>query len=448
MMIPATLAAVAALMAALALAGGPRGALRLGWPIALLLVPPWVAVPAGGIVLDARLAAGAAALLGLAMHGGASAWRRAWGRWLLSDLIIVLIVTSHAITAYTVGELTPSAVPSFLIRWALPYLVGRVFLGSSDDVRGALTPIGLCLLVLAAYGVVEAATGINPVRRLFGVSSPLVDEGAGRFGLRRAVGPFAHSIYFGLAQALALPWALEAARRGRVGDGPRWWRVLPWATLAGIGSSLSRAALLSGLVTCYVAAFFAHRRWRVALVLIACAAAAAVYVGRDSAIQALLRAGGESQEEATTIVVNGEVRTYTGTFHRLILFEVYADTMAQAGLFGFGMRQTGADLAEEETGLFWSVDCHYILLTITYGRAALALFLALAALSLYQLGRVAWPGRSPDAPLAGALFGALLGVDAALLTVWMAPDFGALWLFTAGVAGNLRARATGGDARA
>lgn len=148
---------------------------------------------------------------------------------------------------------------------------------------------------------------------------------------------------------------------------------------------------------------------------------------------------GENNETPKLIMINGEEEIYTGTRHRVLLFKVYAEALRDAGLFGWGQQMKGIDLEDEIAERFGSIDSHYVLFFLQRGHSGLWPFVLLQVVTLVQLGRAAWPGKGLRAGLAGSMFGAMAAVDVGLFSVWFSPDFGTVWLFTAGVAANLAA---------
>lgn len=238
---------------------------------------------------------------------------------------------------------------------------------------------------------------------------------------------------------LLLPWALEAGRRAKAGDGPRWWRALPWLVAAALFATVSRGPQLAGMATAAVYLFFRAPRLRVPMLVVALGGGLGGYAAKDQIVDALAVVAGEKGKDAapTLITIDGEEVEYTGTNHRVLLFRVYDDAVKRAGPVGYGSDLRGVELEESIAQRFESINCHYLLFYLQTGYLGLGAFLILTAGILPNLGRLAFRRTSPLSGLAAGLFGALLAVAVMLMSVWFSPDFAGVWLFSAGVAGRL-----------
>ncbi len=414
---------------------GARPALWACWPPALLLLPVWLAAGMGALLLDLRTAAAAGVLL-----GGVSAWLGKWpSRWLFSDVLVVVLTATQVVSEYKVGIFGTLTVPELIRSWALPYFLGRFFLGSASELQGALRPFCKAMVGLSAFAMFESVTKLHLVNKALGKVYGVLEQGEGyRMGLKRAQGMTDHPIFFGMMLVLFLPWAMTAAGLAKSGrDTPRWWKAVPWLMGGALFGTVSRGPQISALATVYVATFFARPKWRVAMALLAIVGGTAVYTGRELVMDQLQKAIAEEDEEPIYVNIDGEEELYTGTRHRVLLFKVYAEALANAGLFGYGLQMTGIDLEESLAQRFGSIDSTYVMFYLQRGYSGVVPFVLLELCTLVQLGGVAWKGRGPVAGLAGAMFGAMAAVDVGLFTSWFAPDFGTVWLFLAGFAANL-----------
>jgi O-antigen ligase len=170
----------------------------------------------------------------------------------------------------------------------------------------------------------------------------------------------------------------------------------------------------------------------------AAVAAVALYVARDSLVDALSNFAGEKGEEASIVMIDGEEYEYTGTNHRVLLFKVYREAFERIGTFGYGFELRRMPLDEDLALRFGSIDNHYILFFLRNGYPGLITFAALTITTILSLARLAWNVEDGRSVLAAGLCGALVGIGVTLFSVWMAPSFGQAWLFCAGLAGNLR----------
>jgi hypothetical protein len=134
-----------------------------------------------------------------------------------------------------------------------------------------------------------------------------------------------------------------------------------------------------------------------------------------------------------TVKINGEPHEYSGTKHRDLLFDVYAEAMEKAGWFGFGTRIKDMPVDPEMDKRFISIDNHYLMYYLQYGYLGLAAFGLFAASVLWNLLPPMLNGTGPTGRLAGGLFGAIGGCLIAMRSVWLAPDYSWGWLFCTGL---------------
>lgn len=419
-------------------AGRPREGLWYSWILALYFAPVWLDTGSIGwpLRLDGRTMVALIAGIGFMIFPELVPR----GRWRIGDVLIGLLLGVMVISEYQVGELRPLTGPEFARHWLVPYAVGRRFLRSEDDLLTISKVFSLVIPIIAAYGLFEMFTHVNPVSQLIGMhfrGAELMESSSSlRMGLKRARGFAGHPITFGLMMTLSLPWALEAARQARAGWGPRWRRWLPWIAGAGAVSSLSRGSMIAVLMTVYSYATLRAGRLRVAMIVLAVCLSTAAYFGRESVAEALAGAVGETKP--IPMKINGKTELYTGTNHRLLLFEVYREAMENAGLIGYGFHLEGLLDRFHIPSIFWSLDDAYILLQLKFGYIGIGLFLLLIAWSLVLLGRIAWRRDDPLAPLSGGLLGAIIALTFAMFTCSFEADYGEVLLFTMGLAGNLQ----------
>jgi hypothetical protein len=153
------------------------------------------------------------------------------------------------------------------------------------------------------------------------------------------------------------------------------------------------------------------------------------------------------QQHLVRLTVDGDQVHYSGTLHRLLLFDVYRSAMRQASLFGFGTDRTSTfpvrvpmgDVKAEAMRLFWTIDNHFILLQLRFGWLGAACFVAL----LLSSAIYSWQATASLGAEADVLFAAMAGLFAGLLVVlaveWMSYDYGFAVLWSAGIANGWRA---------
>jgi len=427
-----------------AIVKGPRTAVAWAWCLGLLL-PEWMSRYFGPVEFDLRtslmLVALACAVFALPVG---TPRRLVATDWVMAVLVVVLAASQTAALGWR-----PTVFVGIGFVWVLPYVAGRFAFSAADDNRQLVAAAALACLILSVYSACESLARANPVVELAGSYDPGGGVEGYRWGLRRATGPVDHPIFFGMLLVLLLPWALEAARRARAGEGPWWWKPLPWLNGVGVLGTLSRGPLLAAGATLVTAAFFYRPQWRLALAAMVLAAAATALTARAVVVDLLEIGVDDVPTVQSTIVVNGQMFQYTGTRHRLLLFEVYRDSMAHAGWLGYGVREENdfPHVEDHLRGLFASVDNHYMFTLLSAGYLGLAALLALGVAGVGHLLSHAVRGKPSEVLLEAAMLGALGGELVLLLTVWFSPTFGFGLLFSVGLAGSWRAAQTASEPR-
>ena len=412
---------------------GAQRTLWICWPIALLLLPVWMGSGVGAMRLDLRTGMALGCLVAFAINGGAVT-----GRWLLSDRLMAVLIVVQVISESQVGQFGTFTIPEILRQWLLPYMLGRMFLGSTVDIARGIRPIAVILAIVTLFSMIEAVTKFHVINKILGRTYGLLEQGEGyRMGLKRCQAMTDHPIFLGMMLVLLHPWAIEAARRARSGDGPKWWRVMPWLMAGALVGSVSRGPQISCIFTAFAAFFFNNPRWRTFLIVSAVIGGTVAYGVKEIIVENLQNMAGETEEMARIIFIDGEEELYTGTRHRVLLFKVYAEALDNAGLFGWGQQMRGIVLEESVAERFGSIDSHYVMFFLQRGYSGLIPFVLLQFCTLGQLARAGWSARGPRSGLAGSLFGAMAAVDIGLFSVWFSPDFSTVWLFNSGLATRL-----------
>lgn len=435
---------VASLMLFAALVRGRAAAACTGWAAAMLL-PVWLSKKLGATVIDARVTF-AVLLAGLALLFVDRRQIR-WAGFLLADAIVLGLVLTQSWSMHLAGDFKVSVAIQLMCHWLVPYVFGRLLICTVGDVRLLTRTAVFTVMILSTVGVIECITGKNLINIMFFGSVFLLQ--GDRFGLHRAIGSMDHPIYFGILVLLLLPWALHASKLARQGAGPAWWRLAPYMAAAGVASSLSRGPILGvGLLVAGTA--YVHRpRLRMPMTTCAIAAAVVVMLNASASLDVLHKSSGEepldvSQTvgvrlvgEPATVVIDQRQHVYNGTTHRYLQFLVFSQAARDAGWFGFGKWGTHPEhvvyLEPEWRNFFWSIDNHYILMTLESGRLGIGLFIALGLVTCVYASKMAFQDAVPQREI---ISGMLVGVAISmllLLTVWFAPSFGFFWLMNIGM---------------
>ena len=358
---------------------------------------------------------------------------------MLSDLIIFLMFVSICISQTIWGGMAPLTPFDIGAQWLAPYCLGRVFLQHTDYIDDMIPVIVWMFAIVCCLDVFEAIFQKNVVNTILGKTFGLLETGEGyRWGMKRSQGNVGHPIFNGFQLVMLFPWAAEASRRAKDMNMGFFYRNVTWFAGTAAFFSISRAPQLALLITIGVIFFLRHPKLRLPMLCMAVTGVALIAFGKEAVIHGLGKMAGESEEDVSIIYIDGEATEYTGTKHRVLLLQVYKDAIANAGYFGWGGAMKDVVLEESVAQRFGSIDSHYLMFYLQYGYVGVSLFIALMIVVLYYSIRAAWNAKSSWCTLTGGLAGAFLAVALLMTSVWFAPDYGAVWLFNAGLVANIR----------
>ncbi len=407
-----------------------------------LLFPTWVSINVGPTICNLR-SLGALVAVGIILL---TSCRLLPGGLMLSDLLVAALALSQIATEYSVGDLAGSTFTTMLVEWIIPYLLGRCVFESIQDLRRLTSVMAWVCVILSVLAIIECVTRVNILNLALGHIGSLQGENDIRWGLKRAEGPASHPIFFGMMLVMLLPWGLEAARLAANGQGPKWWKAVPWITGLAICSPMSRGPQI-GLMICLVVTFFlrnpAWRRTFAVAALLVCVVGAVAY---KPLIAALHVWANEDQQAKEIVMINGNPVEYSGTNHRMLQLTVYEKAALNAGWGGYGAMCIRVStepskipyVEEHLREKFISIDNHYLLMLLRTGYSGIGLFILLGICALCYLVRPAFALAASQSMLAGGLFASIMAVMFLVTTVFFATDFGFLWLFNIGVAASLR----------
>ena len=211
----------------------------MSWLLVTFLFPPWIYLMVGGT----RLAP--AAIISLIVIVARIGKTRL--RVNIVDLLAVALVLVGLLGS-VFSSTPPHVLSQVVLEWGLPYLAARV-LSSDTNLISRLPTMGLVLGLLA---VAQSATRIDlstfpPFSFSVGATNWMGLQG--RAGLVRAELTTGQSIALGGILVLLLPFALRAESKAL--------RVLgSIAIMAGILATISRAALVSGIIAIFLCLWF------------------------------------------------------------------------------------------------------------------------------------------------------------------------------------------------
>ena len=410
--------------------------MRRGWMIVVLIAPTWMVYQLRSVRIDFRVLA---SIVGIAAIFMFRPKKPIVFKPMLSDLIIFLMFISICISQTIWGGMAPLTPFDIGAQWLASYCLGRVFLQHTDDIDDMIPVIAWMFAIVCCLDVFEAILHKNIVNTILGKTFGLLETGEGyRWGMKRSQGNVGHPIFNGFQLVMLFPWAAEASRRAKALNMGIFYRNVTWFAGTAAFFCISRGPQLALLITIGVSFFFRHPKLRLPMLFMAVTGVTLLVCGKEAVMHGLGKMAGESEEDVRIIYIEGEATEYTGTKHRVLLLQVYKDAIANAGYFGWGGAMKAVVLEESVAQRFGSIDSHYLMFYLQYGYVGVSLFITLMIVALYYSIQAAWNAKSSWCTLTGGLAGAFLAVALLMTSVWFAPDYGAVWLFNAGLVANIR----------
>lgn len=427
---------------------GPSVALGVAF-LYSLLIPTWISIDIAGLPLNVRTAVASIGLVAYCFHPKAVFQTK-----LTAPDYAVIALACVQVLSDTLNDGFSLQVPLLAYgEWIIPFLVGRVAFQTSRDVRKTATHACVIAIVLAIWAATESIGGTNPAEWVF--SKRPVDRtpfGQIRWGLTRAEGPTIHPIWFGMLQALLLPWTMSAAVGALHREGSIWKLAAPAGTWVGVFFSLSRGPVALALLATYFVplCFLKRRMWRRVAIGGSLVLGVAAYAAIGTRGLHYLSEG-PRQTRVQTRVVDGESVEYNGTTHRLLVLSVYREPMIKAGLIGFGTERTNTFPVRVPMGVLdpktmstvWTIDNHFIIVQLRLGLAGVLSVLFLLVFSAVSALRTAAAQPPEIAVFSNCVGVVLLVMPLILMAEWMPHDYGFVLLVLTGCSSGLRSLTTG-----
>ncbi|WP_010583516.1 O-antigen ligase family protein [Schlesneria paludicola] len=419
---------------------GPVAA--LGWgSLVSLLFPCWLTQTVFGASIDLRIATSLILLLANLVHPR----RRITWAFSAGDWALFVVYSIHVASDWYEDGMVLSHVVRAFGEWSVPYITGRLAVQTIADWR-QLTSVAVMLsITFSAWAVTEAITHHNPGNAIFGHRpSDRTPEQQVRLGFKRAEGPTTHPIWFGMIQALLLPWMIAAAYRSIRMDGPSWWIAMPICSFCGIAASFSRGPLIGASLTIYLTAMFCLPKLRKPLIIVMLLAVVSLVFIKSDVRQVLESWDGNYRPR--NVEIEGERQELTAMSYRWLVFAPYKLAISQVGLLGYGTARTSTFPVNVPFGpeakltvmTFWSIDCQYLLFLLRFGWLGLAGFCAVIITSIWHLSRQVRLVIHAERVLPMAIIAALASTAIILVVEWMPHDYGYLFLWLCGAANGPR----------
>jgi hypothetical protein len=407
-----------------------------------LLIPSWVEIEVFEQPLPYRLAAQAFAIGAYCFHKKA-VFPLKLG---LLDLLLISLVMVHIVSDTWNSGWTWTIPLRAYCEWGIPYIAGRLcFCDRTYPVPLALT-FAAVAVTISTLSLFEGLTHYHPWEMIFG-ERPFDDipRNTERWGMLRAWGQSKHPIFLGLTIVLLQPWILMlfsvwTSLRARL-----LLSALLVLSIAGIAATGSRAAILASFLLILLSFANHLTKWKKPFYIAVAASLVVALVFWDQTWKlAHVWSGEESLDKSNrvTLEIDGEKVESSSTMGRLNLYMFYKKAMWEGGFLGFGTERTDSFPVDVPVGSrdelsrtsLRFVDNHYILITLRFGWLGFASFVGILITPiiqsrLYSRGSCA---ASDCLCISQQFSNAILAATLAILTVWLAFDFGQMLLFAIG----------------
>jgi hypothetical protein len=427
-----------AVVAAVWWRSGPRRAVAVCLFLTLL-TPEWIRWDiAPSIWINVRVAAVVASLCLYLLHPKSTYnFKLVW-----ADYAMLGLVATHVLSDTYHDGFHWSLLLRAYGEWVLPYLAGRVAIQVAGDAKAVLPWAMGVATVIAGLAVAESVFQLtpNPYEFVFGPRQGVVRDIAIRSNFKRAYGPTMEPLFFAVFQFLLLPWMIYGTTRTLKGEGMVLSAAAPLNTVVGVLATLSRGPYIAMVIVAYVMQLILYPSRRLPLAVVGVFGVVVLMIAWNPILNALESVSGESRQKMKQVVNGKEVRA-TSTYNRLNLFAVYDDALRGAGFLGYGTARCSQFPPRvplrSDPGMAQYVDNAFLLYTLRFGYLGLLFFLAANVAAAYQFVQLALRPHGGGVVWATAMAGTVVGMMFLLCTVFMAPDFGFLYLFTLGTASGI-----------
>lgn len=280
-----------------------------------------------------------------------------------------------------------------------PYIVGRYVIQNPERTKKFLSIVITVTSVLALFAVLESVYRFNVHARFWGLTYRPHDEQ--RLGMTRAYGWTAHSIMYGLVNAILLPVVVVCIMEKAKFAGRMLWFKL-FALLLGCFLSLSTGAWAPALLSVmfvgwdYLFKVKPAVRWLIA------------YGGFPLTYGVLELASGRPLMRI--IMMNFHLSNPTAWHYRWRLYERVFAEMPGHWLFGHGL----VTPRSFQRGYTRSIDNHYLYLLLQYGIVGMSAWILVVLLMIGYGARAVWGGL--DTPYVRFVRALMFGVIGVLVT--------------------------------
>jgi len=314
-------------------------------------------------------------------------YRTAW-----PDLLLYLFVT-WAFFSVLLNNGLYSAIARLMVLTAgmlVPYVAGRLYLQTSEDLRVFVTAIAPLVIVYAVLMAVEARLSPFLSERLFSVWAPAFE----RVGLFRPVMLASGALELGHYMTLTAVVLFGAWRGWRHGgdEPPRLLGIAGLAAALAACLSLSRGPTLGLLLAVLTPFVLRNTRWVGAL----------LGIGGLAFFLWMLSGRVTGAELAAMLGPASDEGSYSQTVgYRFLQIDAFAPLVNQRPVIGWGESFI-------RSGDIRIIDGILLIHTLYYGYVGGCLIMAFWTAVAFYVGRAAFPGNSPHAYI-GQLLAPVIG---------------------------------------
>lgn len=322
---------------------------------------------------------------------GRDRWRQYRTAW--PDVLLYLFVI-WAFFSVLLNNGLYSAVSRLLqlaVAMLVPYIAGRLYLRTSEDLFVFVKAIAPLVIVYAVLMAVEARVAPFFSESLFGVWAPAFS----RLGLYRPVMLASGALELGHYMTLTTVLLIGAGRgwRGRDEPVPRLLSIATWAAGLAACLSLSRGPVLGLLLALVPPIFLRNTRWLgAAFGILGLAFFLWMLTPEVTGAQLAGMLGNDVNEEGS----------YSQTIgYRFLQIDAFEPLVRQQPILGWGE-------SFSRTGEIQIIDGILLIYTLFYGYPGACLIMAFWTAVAFYIGRAAFRGNSPFAHI-GQMLAPVIG---------------------------------------
>ncbi len=260
----------------------------------------------------------------------------------LIDIVLGCLVIWNIVVDVSYGtNILPTSIKAWG-EWMLPFAAGRYAMIHRAAMPKLAPWFVTVMVVMGVAAIIESLTSVNLWGVLFHEVDDSVTQSTGkRYNLLyRAIANVRNPIFLGVLLITLLPWIMALIESN---EGDRKVKFIGLGafliTILGVFATVSRGPVIALIIVAAVYAAISNRIARLTVVAAMVIGGIGIYVQFDNVVR-LVDVG--VNERGSLMEIDGEVKIYDGTRHRLMVLNLYVPIIAKAGPMGFGSAATGS----------------------------------------------------------------------------------------------------------